>query len=327
MIDFKLLEEIIRSNNSFVLTTHVNPDADAIGSEMALYYILKKMDKNASIINHSKTPYYLQFLDPDSFIKKYNSSDHDKIIDESDVIIFLDLNQANRVRSLEPKIREMDKLKICIDHHQQPEDFVQHIFIDTDYSATSEIIYDLVKKTNLVEFDYKIAESVYAGIMTDTGSFRFQRTSPKIHRIAAELLELGVDPIDIYDKIYDQSRQSKMKLLGRAINSMEIDASGKIAYMVVTQKDMKETDADESEVDGFVNYCMSIQNIQIGLLFFELKNGLKVSFRSKWDIPINKLAEEYGGGGHVNAAGTRLLNVEFKDYMEKIIQSARKLLR
>lgn len=326
MLDYVRLKSVVEKYNSFVITTHVNPDADAIGSEMALYYLLQKLGKKVSIFNHSKTPYYLEFLDTNRAIRKYNPEDHDEIINESEVIFFLDLNQLDRVRSLRNILSNNSKIKICIDHHQNPEDVFDYQFIDTEYSATGEIIYNFIKETGIIDLDFKIAESLYAAIATDTGSFRFPRTTPKVHRIAAELLEIGVDPTDVHDKIYDQSRPSKIKLLGRAINSMKIDDSQKIAYMIVTQNDMNETGADESEVDGFVNYCLSIENIQIGLLFFELKNGLKISFRSKRDIPINKLAEELGGGGHQNAAGARLFDVKLDDYITRVIDSAKNYL-
>jgi len=161
--------------------------------------------------------------------------------------------------------------------------------------------------------------------MTDTGSFRFDRTTADVHRIIADLLEIGADPVYIYDMIYDQSHYSKIKLLGRALNSIKI-LKHSLAYMIISIKDTEETGSVEADVDGFVNYCLSIENIVIGILFYELKDGFKVSFRSKGSIPVNLLAKEFGGGGHTNASGARFYHANLNDNIEKILSSAEKYL-
>lgn len=326
-MDFTQLNDIILSNNTFVITSHVNPDADAIGSELALYYILKKLNKEVEIINHSATPYNLLFLDKDRAIKKFEFEKHNEVIHNADVLFALDLNQSNRLVKMEKSFVESAGIKVCIDHHQDKGDFADYFFIDTETSATGELIYNFIEQTNIVEFDYNIALQIYAAIMTDTGAFRYDRTTPKVHRIAAHLLELGVNPTYVYDQLYDQSKLSKIKLLGLAVASIEVDSTGKIAYMTITKKMLQETGALESEVDGFVNFCLSIENVRIGLLFFELKDGLKISFRSKGEIPVNKLAAEFNGGGHTNAAGARLFNVKLDEIKQKVINSAKKYLK
>lgn len=327
MIDFKKLKKIIFENNSFLLTTHVNPDADAIGSEIAFYYLLKKLNKKAYILNHSATPYNLQFLDKNKAIKKYDKTKHKKLFDKVDVLVCLDFNKSNRIVSMEDDFLKSNKLKICIDHHEDPQNFVDHRFIDTKYCATGHILYKFIEKTKIVKFDKNIADNLYAAIMTDTGSFKFERTTPEIHKIAANLLEVGTSPTKIYDGIYDQSRFGKVKLLGIALKSIKIYGKDKkICYMKLDQSDFKKCNVDESDTDGFVNYSLSIQNIKIGLLFIELKNGFKVSFRSKGKIKVNKLAEEFGGGGHMNAAGTRLFNQRLDKNITKILNRAEKYL-
>jgi len=163
--------------------------------------------------------------------------------------------------------------------------------------------------------------------MTDTGSFKFERTTSEIHKIAANLLEAGTSPTKIYDAIYDQSRFGKVKLLGIALESIKVYGKDrKICYMKLYQSDFKKCNVDESDTDGFVNYSLSIQNIKIGLLFIELKNGFKVSFRSKGKIKVNKLAEEFGGGGHMNAAGTRLFDQNIDKNINKILNRTEKYL-
>lgn len=323
MIDFKALESIITDNQKFLVTTHVNPDADAIGSEIALCEILLKLNKKIAIINHSATPYNLKFLDRNNSIKQFDLSLHQNIFNEYDVLVALDFNRADRMVKMKDFFIQSSSLKICIDHHQDAEDFVDHQFIDTTYSATAHILYDFIKNTNIVSMDYNIALPIYAGIMTDTGSFRFERTTPILHRIVAELLEAGINPSEVYDKIYDQSCFSKIKLLGIALNSLKFyGQANQVAYMVLTQKDFKENNGLESDTELFVNFSLSIHNVKVGILFIELNNGFKVSFRSKGNIPVNKLAGEFGGGGHINAAGARFKNENMFNYIPLILKKS-----
>jgi len=327
MIDFILLQQIIENNNSFLLTTHVNPDADAIGSEIAFYLILKKLNKKIRIVNHSSTPYNLKFLDTENVIEKYNPETHKNIFTEADIIVALDFNRSDRTVSMRNEFVNSKKIKICIDHHQQPEKIFDHYFVDTEYSATGHILYEFIKNTNIVNLSKEIAEPIYAAIMTDTGSFRFERTTPELHIIISDILTAGVNPGDIYDKIFDQSKFSKIRLLGKALDSLQLYGTSKqIGYMLLTQKDFQTLDAFESDTDGFVNYSLSIENVVIGILFIELKEGFKVSFRSKGKIPVNKLAGEYGGGGHTNAAGARNINGNLYDSIPGILKKAEKYL-
>jgi phosphoesterase RecJ-like protein len=318
-MDFQILKKIIEENKSFLLTTHVNPDADAIGSEIAMYRILVALGKHVHIINHSSTPYNLEFLDPDNIILKFDEVRDKKVFDETDVLIALDFNRTNRMVSMQKIFSESDKIKVCIDHHQDPEDFVDHYFVDDQYSSTGHIIYDFIEQTELVDLSYEIANPLYAAIMTDTGSFRFERTSSELHKIIAALLETGVDPVEVYDNIYDQSKISKVKLLGRSLDTLKLIDSHRVGYMYILQSTFKELDASETDTENFVNYPLSIENVVISLLFIELKNGFKVSFRSKGNIPVNKIAANFGGGGHTNAAGARFHNSKMTDEMPKIL--------
>lgn len=327
MNEFGILKEIIIKNNSFILTTHVNPDADAIGSEIALYLVLTRLGKKAFIINHSATPYNLEFLDEEKVIQQFNLETHEKLFNEADVLIFLDLNRVNRVVNMENCVRNFKGIKICIDHHQDPENFFDYIFGSTEYSATGEILYDFIKETSITKIDYKIAYQIYTAIMTDTGSFRYERTSSKIHKIIYELLLLGVNPTEIYEKVYNQFNFSRIKLLGKVLSSIELDSTKKIAYMIVTQEDQKNYEVCEDDIDGFVSYCLSIKNVVLGILFYELNDGIKISFRSKGEIPVNKLAEEFGGGGHFNASGTRLFNIKLNDIKNKVIAAAQNYIK
>ena len=322
MIDFKKLADIIISNQSFLITTHVNPDADAIGSEIALGRVINLLGKKYKIINHSQTPYNLQFLDSNQVIEKFDAKLHNTLFDSSDVLIALDFNRADRMVSMQKAFSESKQLKICIDHHQDPEDFVNFQFIDSEYSATGHILYDFIKSTNIVKINKDVAAQLYAAIMTDTGSFRFERTNANLHRIIADLLDTGVNPTEIYDQVYDESKFSKIKLLGRCLNSLQLIADNRIGYMFITQNDFIEFEALESDTENFVNFILSIEGVELGMLFIELKNGFKVSFRSKKKFPVNKLAGIFGGGGHVNASGARFRDKDMTEMIPIILNEA-----
>ena len=322
MIDFKKLKDIISNNQTFLITTHVNPDADAIGSEIAFHKLLSTLGKKSRIVNHSLTPYNLEFLDSEKTIEKYDESKHKGLFNSSDLLVALDFNRSERLVSMEKGFTDSKQLKICVDHHQDPEDFVDHQFIDSEYAATGHILYDFIKKSNIIDIKKEIAIPLYAAIMTDTGSFRFERTNAQLHRLIADLLEKGVNPTEVYDLLYDESKFSKIKLLGRCLNSLKLIANNKIGYMELVQKDFNEFNAIESDTENFVNFILSVEGVRLGLLFIELKNGFKVSFRSKGIIPVNKLAGEFGGGGHINAAGARFRDKEMNSMIPKILEKA-----
>jgi len=327
MIDFELLKKIILEHNSFLLTTHVNPDADAIGSEVAFYFILKELGKEVYIVNYSDTPYNLEFLDRDRKIEKFEAEKHSLLFNKVDVLVALDFNRSNRIVKMRDSFENSAKLKICIDHHQDPENFANYFFNDEQYSATGHIIFNLIEKTNIVKLNYQTAYPIYAAIMTDTGSFRFDRTTPEIHMIAAKLLLQGVKPDEVYDRLYDQSKFSKIKLLGKTLHSLQLYGDkNQIGYMKITRDDFAVTDAVESDTENFVNFSLSVEGVKIGLLFIELEEGFKVSFRSKGKIPVNKLAAEFGGGGHINAAGARIIDYSLMDLLPQILKKTEKYL-
>ncbi len=323
MIDFEELKNLFIDNKKFLITTHVNPDADAIGSEIAIYLLLIKLGKDVRIVNRSETPYSLKFLDKKDKIETFDPEVHQNIFNDVDLIIAVDFNRIERLTQIRDYFLNSPKKKICIDHHQDTENVFDYQFVDVKYSATGHIIYDFIKRTKIVQMNYDLAYPIYTAIMTDTGSFRYERTTPELHRIIAELLEFGVTPGEVFDYVYDQNKMSKIKLLGRALESLQVFGEKKqIAYMILSQKDFNNANALEYDTDGFVNFTLSIENVQIGLLFLELKQGFKVSFRSKGIIPVNKLASEFSGGGHINAAGTRIYDKKLDEYLPKILNKA-----
>lgn len=324
MINYQRILEIIKSNNSFVITTHVNPDGDALGCELALAYFLQKLNKEFLIVNHSPTPENYLFLDEENLVHKYNPEFDDFIL-KADVLIAVDFNNLGRVRSMMNVLEKTKAYKIIIDHHRNPQNFVDEIFIDIDAPATGILIYHLIKTYDENFIDKKTADALYTAIMTDTGSFRFERITPEVHLIVSDLISRGTNPTYIYNKVYNEISYGKLKLLGETISNINLDMDGKIAYMIIDRNLIEKyvPNEEEFDVDGFVNYCLSLKTTLVGLLFFELKNGVKVSLRSKNKFPVNSLAEKFGGGGHLNAAGIRLDGEKLSDVIPKILNQTK----
>lgn len=319
---FETCKKIVEEKQRFILTTHVNPDGDGLGSEIALARYLKRRGKDVTIVNHSATPPNYQFLDPKNEIIHFKPELHADLIRQADVIFIIDTNHLSRLRSIEPFVRASKAIKICIDHHPDKDDSADYYIIDESATATGEIVYHLLEYLDGKNLDAEIARALYTAIMTDTGSFRFPKTDPEIHRVAAHLIELGADPPTIFQEVYEKGTVNTLQLLGKALSNLKTACSGRVAYMVVTRQMFEETGTKEYETDNFIDFTMRIGGVQIGLLFNELDDGVKISFRSKGDIPVNKLAKEFGGNGHLNAAGARLFDARLEETMKSVLDKA-----
>ena len=329
MLDVQRFQKIISEHNSFVLTTHVNPDGDGLGSELAMKHFLQKLGKKVSIINHSATPRRYDFLDrTNSELNCFDEKRDTEKISTVDCIMVLDTNQGNRLRSMEQAVKQSSAKKVIVDHHLEPEMFADEYFIDDSYSSTGEIVFNLLDamRNSEHDFDKQIATELYIAIMTDTGSFRFPRTDEETHLIIAKLLSYGVDPTEAYANVYERWSKGTMLLLGKALNGMKFAHNNKFAYIVCTKKMFEETQTDVEETENFTTYPMSIEGVLGAVLINELDNGVKISFRSKGDIPFNELAKEFGGGGHKNAAGARVHDVKLDDVVNQVIAKAEKYL-
>jgi len=358
MFDFNSFYEIIEKNNSFVITTHINPDGDAIGSAMALFYFLRSFNKTAHVINYSKTPKYYKFLDPDNIIIHFSEEDK-KLLNESDIIFFVDLNETNRIKSMAPFVLESKATKVIIDHHEPNSNltncsgsqeksftsspfnsegkktpstrFADIEFADPKASSTGEIMYKLISHKYNYLIDQKIAQALYAAIITDTQSFHLPRTTSEVYRISADLIDKGANPSFTYKQIYESNHPNRIILLSEFLSQMKLVENNRIVYFVVTQEMFRLTETKEEDIDNFINYGLQIETAEIVMLFVQLNDGIKISFRSILPIPINSLAKEFGGNGHKNAAGVRLTNslygdVSLETMIPKILERAKKYL-
>jgi phosphoesterase RecJ-like protein len=318
---------VVERYSSFVLTTHVNPDGDGLGSELALCSLLLKLKKQVHIINHSETPVMYTWMDPGKAVCVYDAKRDDSIIAHSDVIFIVDTNQPDRLRSMEKAVTASPAPKVILDHHLDPHPFASTVIVDTEATSTGEIVFRLVDELYPQHFDAASAAALYTAIMTDTGSFRYPRTNAETYRIAARLIDLGADPTSTYANVYERWTQGRMRLLGHVLDSLKVTFEGRLAYVVCTQEALSETGTTVVDTDNFTTYPMSVDGVQVGLLFNELDDGMKISFRSKGSIPINDLAKEFGGNGHLNAAGARLTGVKLEDTIHRVLAQAEKYLR
>ncbi len=319
---FDAVVPLFQSLHRFLLTTHVNPDGDGLGSELALAEWLLSRGKQVSILNCSSTPGMFRFLDPGNRIRLFVPDQDASIVAQADAIVVLDTNQLDRLQSMQDSVRASRAVKICIDHHLEPESFADHTVIDVDATSTGEILYRLLLRLQGDHLPPAIAQPLYCAIMTDTGSFRYPRVDPEVHRIVARLIECGADPVGSYAEIYERWSPGRIHLLGEMLAGMKTILDGRLAYVTITRDMLGRTGTREEDTDNFTTYPMSVDGVVAGILFLELRQGLKMSFRSKGDIPINELAKEFGGNGHKNAAGARLSDGTLSDVQERVLKAA-----
>ncbi len=306
--DFNELEALLKSKpKNIIITTHVNPDGDAIGSSLGLYHVLKKAGHNALVIVPNNYPDFLKWLPGNDTVLIYESDedicqDH---FETADIIFCLDYNGLSRIDKLETPVAKSKALKVMIDHHPEPEDFVDYTYSYTKASSTAELIYQFIEECDLINhLDADSAPALYTGIMTDTGSFRFPSTSALTHRITANLIDAGANNSEIHNNIYDTSSPNRMKLLGISLDTMQVLTDYNTAYIALSDEQLKNNGFKKGDTEGFVNYCLAIEGIVFAAFFRQDNDRIKISFRSKGDFSVNKFSRNhFNGGGHTNAAG------------------------
>jgi len=319
---FEEVVKIIRRYSKFLITTHINSDGDGIGSEAALSSMLRALGKEVVIINPTPVPENYRFLDKEESIKLF-SKEHINTLNEAEVAFVLDISNWERIGELGTLIKESKAIKICIDHHISNNGFADINIIDDMASSTGELIYDLAQSMGIA-LDRRAIDGLYAAILTDTGSFRFSNTTPKVHIIVSRLIGKGVSPNQIYEEIYENRSSSRMKVLGLALSDLNLECSGKVAWFCVTQEMMKKFNLQADETEGFVNQLNYIGGVEVSIFFFESGgNEVKVSLRSKSNVDVNVIANKLNGGGHSRASGIRM-NDSLKNAIEKVLTEVKK---
>jgi bifunctional oligoribonuclease and PAP phosphatase NrnA len=324
--NFKKIQELCGRFDNILIITHRNADGDAIGSSLGLYHILKKLGKEVNVCTPNEFPDFLHWMPSCISIYRYNCSSKkvQKILADAQIIFFLDFNSLSRIYDIDKLIPKSNAIKILIDHHPNPDIPADYIISETEVSSTAELVYEFIESCghkNLISED--AAQCLFTGIMTDTNSFNVNCFRPRTFAIVSELLSIGVNYDYIHYKVFNNFSESRIRLLGHSLSKkMKIIPGTDVAYIALSKKELLKFNFMPGDTEGFVNYPLSINGIKVSALFLEKKDNVKISFRSKDDIPVNIFAQEhFSGGGHVNAAGG-----EYKSSLRKTINKFIRLI-
>ncbi len=290
--------ELIDKYDDFLVTSHIDPDGDSVGSQLAIAYVLKRLGKKVKVGSEDGIPDTYSFLVDGIEIET-------RIEQGASVAVVVDCGSLERVGRLRPAVEASSKI-LNIDHHKTNVRFGDVNLVDTSAGATAEILFDLIHQMDL-PLTRMEAECLLAAIMTDTGCFRFPTTTPKTMRIGAQLIEAGANPYRVATEIFWSRSPAGIKLLGGALSTIEVDCDGRIATMEVTRRMYEESGANNRDTEGFANYPRSIKGVVVGILLREVDHGMfRVSLRSKEGYDVDRVASALGGGGHPTAAGFRI---------------------
>ncbi len=305
---------------------HTKPDADALGSSLGLAGYLIKKGHEVSVIAPTDYPDFLKWMkgNDDVTIYKGNEELCDKKLGEADIVFCLDFSSLNRIDELGDIISCSSAIKVLIDHHLDPQDFADYRSWSTEAAATAELVYELIKDLNDEDLiDIGMAESLYAGIMTDTGSFRHPSTTSRVFQIAAKLVEIGVDVNNVSRQIYDSNSLDRLRLIGYALSErLVVLPEYRTAYFKLSADDLKKYKYSTGDSEGLVNYGLSIVGVVFAATLIEREDGVKMSFRSVGDFSVNQFARDnFNGGGHRNAAGGKS-----DESLDEVVDKFEKLL-
>ncbi len=292
------------------ITTHHKPDGDAIGSMLGLYHYLTAKGHSVTAVSPSQVPEFLMWMPGASGLVNYEASPDiaKKALQDTDVIFGLDFNDFNRTKHLEQLLADATQPKIMIDHHLFPKPVWDYGVSMPEKSSTAEMVYDFINLCgdNAI-IDKNIAACLYTGVLTDTGSFKFPATTPSVHIMVANLLQTGINHTEIHEEVYDSWSESRMRFLGYVlIEKMQVFRKYNSALISLSRKDMNLFNVQNGDTEGLVNYPLSISGIKFATLITERSDEVKLSFRSKGDFDVSKVARLYfDGGGHFNASGGR----------------------
>ena len=307
--DIQAIQLLLSTPKKIAIIPHRGPDGDAMGSTLALYLFLLKNNHEPVVVSPNEFPDFLAWMPGSETVKIFEKDKPNctKILEEAELIFTLDFNALHRTGEMEHVLTKLKAPFIMIDHHQKPDDYAAVTYSDTSFGSTCEMIYNFIsflgKKQDI---DKTIGTCIYTGILTDSGSFRFPKTTGNTHRIVAELIDLGVENTKIPTLLFDNSGFERLQLLGRALQNMKVITEHKTAYTTLTQDELDIFNYVKGDTEGIVNYGLSIKGIHFAAIFIENKEEkiIKISFRSQGDFDVNQFARDhFHGGGHRNAAG------------------------
>jgi bifunctional oligoribonuclease and PAP phosphatase NrnA len=301
----------LSSPKNIVITTHQKPDGDAMGSSLGLYNCLIQLGHNVTVISPTNWAKFLSWMPGCAGVVDFDLHKEKaiNILKAADVLFCLDFNILHRTKHMEALLTELNCIKVLIDHHQEPQVAAfQYGISDTRKSSTCEMVYDfIVESGHANTINSEVAECLYTGVMTDTGSFRFPSTTASVHKMVAHLKELGLKHAKVHEYIYDSSLENRLRFIGHSLlNRMEVFYELNTTVMYIPKADLLRFDIRTGDTEGLVNYLLSIEGIKFGALVIDRDEERKWSFRSKGNFDVNTFARKhFEGGGHFNAAGGR----------------------
>ena len=319
--EFCKLKELIDNSKRIVLSTHVNPDGDGLGSELGFYYLLKDLNKDVRIINTSSMSKRYHFMDPDGVVETYQE-DFSNWIKGADLAIIFDIGDYNRLIDVGKHLFRDNQKMINIDHHVvTTDDPFDLAIVDVKACSTGYMVwkyYEFLGK-NESPLDLITAKALYSALLNDTGSFRYSNISPEAHLMAAHLLESGVEPNPIYQNIYENRSKDQIALLSSMISNIKYEFDGKLGCCNVTEEMLKICNGDREKTDGFSEFIRAIDGVEVAFVAVEHSDDIKISFRSRGKYTVNDVAGLFGGGGHKFASGARTSDHDFPEIHNIII--------
>jgi len=301
-------KQLIEASNNIIIVPHLNPDGDAMGASLGLNHVLKQLNKEVHVITPTAYPLFLSWMEGTAEAVNYeqNASLSVALLAKADLLIFVDFNCLKRAGKLENEILKLNVKKVMIDHHPYPDPIADVMISVPSCSSTCELIYHVINKIGWNNYvNTNAAECFYTGIMTDTGSLSYNSSNPETYRMVAGLLEKNIDKDKIHQLVFHSNSFSRMKLLGHVLGSkLFLMPEEGAAYMWLDKNELQKHNFKPGDTEGFVNYPLSIEGINISAFFMEQDDKIKCSFRSRGSFPVNKFSElHFSGGGHQNAAG------------------------
>ena len=301
----------LTSPKKVVITTHQKPDGDAMGSSLGLYHVLVQLGHSVTVISPTNWASFLKWMPAANKVVDFELSKEVavKILEEAELLFCLDFNILHRTKNMEPTLESLSCTKVLIDHHEQPQVHYFNFGVsNTAKSSTAEMVYDFIVASGQEDkINVEVAQCLYTGVMTDTGSFRFPSTTGSVHKMVARLKETGFNHTLVHESIYDSSLENRLRFIGHALlNRLEVLYEYNTAIMVISKNDLLRFYVKTGDTEGLVNYLLSIQGIKVGALVIDRDEERKWSFRSKGGFDVNTFARtHFEGGGHFNAAGGR----------------------
>ncbi|MEW6686930.1 MAG: bifunctional oligoribonuclease/PAP phosphatase NrnA [Candidatus Edwardsbacteria bacterium] len=320
-MSFAEIIKVIKENQYFLITSHIDPDGDCIGAQLALCSLLKKLKKKVEVVNQDRIPERYRFLPGSENIQSRTSGQ----IDFTCAFV-LDTAGLDRIGNVQRTIIPNGMVIINIDHHQSNDLFGNYSYVDSEASSTCELLYLLMTEMS-ERIGKERATLLYTGIMTDTGGLRFANTTARVFRICSSLVKEGASPAFIADQVYAQRNPKVMKLLGEVLTSLEVDETGNIGSLVLKRETYRRLGVNLSECEEFVNYAISVNGVKVGIFFREQEDGkIRVSLRSREAIDVNQIAAVFGGGGHYQAAGCKMEG-ELLAVKQKVLEEIKRQIK